>query len=114
MKKIVWMRQLLEELGLKLDDPTPVYGDNVQANKLCKEHFISSGNQYILTQYHYNKERIESGDAEVHWIHSPENPSDLMTKAVGPNLCRKLVPYITGHHNGFEALFEATQSTLTT
>ena len=67
IKRIVWLRQLLKELGYDsmIFTPTACYGDNVQANRLCKEHFISTGNQYIATQYHFNKEKVESGVVDV-------------------------------------------------
>ena len=67
-KKLVWLRQLLAELGLPILLPTPVYGDNIQANKLCMEHFISTGNQYILTQYHFNKEKVADGTMTIIWL----------------------------------------------
>ena len=49
IKRTVWLRQLFDEIGLQdlVSKPTPIFGDNIQANKLCKEHFISPGNQYI-------------------------------------------------------------------
>ena len=43
IKQIVWLRQLMEEIGLGayLSQPTTVYADNKQANNLCKEDFAS-------------------------------------------------------------------------
>jgi hypothetical protein len=51
VKRIIWLRQLLEEIGTApeiLQQPTIIYGDNTQANRLCREHFISPGNQYTV------------------------------------------------------------------
>ena len=48
-KAVVWLRRLLAEVHM--DDlimkPTISFGDNATANKLVKEDFISTGNQYI-------------------------------------------------------------------
>ena len=42
IKKIIWFRQLLHELGFYefIKDPTAVYGDNVQANRLCMQRTL--------------------------------------------------------------------------
>ena len=84
VKRIIWLRQLLAELGYTsiIKAPTKCYGDNIQANKLSKEHFISPGNQYIATQYHFNKEKVASGDIEIHWINTKYNLADIFTKAL--------------------------------
>ena len=61
---------------------TACYGDNVQANRLCKEHFTSPGNQYIATQYHFNKEKGQSGDVDIFWyiwIATKYNLADMFT-----------------------------------
>ena len=84
IKKIVWFRQLMAELGFTkfTKHPTEAYGDNVQANRLCKEHFVSPGNQYIAVQYHFNKEKVESGDVTIHWVNTVNNVADIFTKAL--------------------------------
>ena len=49
LRAVVWLRQLLGEIGQQsmIEAPTVVYGDNIQANRLCKEHFVTTGNQHI-------------------------------------------------------------------
>ena len=115
IKRIVWLRQLLEELGYAnlIQEPTKCYGDNVQANKLCKEHFISPGNQYIATQYHFNKEKVESGDVQIHWINTKYNLADIFTKALTKQTFDLLLNYLLGYAGDINKLFEATQAILT-
>ena len=52
---VVWLRQFFNEIGLTslTDQPTLVYGDNEAANKLTRDDFVSTGNQYIYLPYHY-------------------------------------------------------------
>ena len=86
IRKIIWLRQLLNEIemGHLIKSPTVVYGDNVQANKLCKEHFISPGNQYIAQQYHFNKEKVQSKDEKLH-VQQEEHANEAAeTLEVGP------------------------------
>jgi hypothetical protein len=51
LRAIVWLRQLLREVGRSdlIKDATVVYGDNIQANRLCKEHFVTTGNQHVFS-----------------------------------------------------------------
>ena len=57
-KSTIWLRQFLQEaeLGEYVREPTVLYGDNVQANRLCREHFVTTGNQYIYLPYHFARE----------------------------------------------------------
>ena len=59
-----------------------MFGDNVNANKLCKEHFVSTGNQYIYSTYHLSREARDLGFVDVKWVKSEMNISDLFTKAL--------------------------------
>ena len=111
IKRVIWLRQLLKELGYDsmISAPTACYGDNVQANKLCKEHFISPGNQYIATQYHFNKEKVESGDVDIFWIATKYNLADIFTKALQKQVLDQLLNYLLGFAGSSEVLFEATR-----
>ena len=108
-KKLVWLRQLMAELKLPIMQPTPVYGDNIQANKLCMEHFISTGNQYILTQYHFNKEKVADGTMTITWLQTVDMIADIYTKALDAPTSKRLIPFITGFHNGFQEIFARTK-----
>ena len=57
-QSIVWMRQLLDEMGLSFlnEKLATLLADNKPANILSKEDNITSGNQYIYLPYHFNKE----------------------------------------------------------
>ena len=55
IRAIVRLRQLMEEMGWDeyISAPTVVFGDNVCANRLCKNHFVSTRNQHNYTPYHW-------------------------------------------------------------
>ena len=72
-------------------------GDNTQANRLCKEHFVSTGNQYIYLPYHFNKEAVELGIVDVRWLHTKLNAADLLTKPVPRQVLQALIGGLTGY-----------------
>jgi hypothetical protein len=79
------------------DKPTIIFGDNKAANILTEEHFVSSGNQYILTSYHCIKEGYQLGIIKVLDRKSKENISDILTKNVGVGEIDALLGQLTGY-----------------
>ena len=69
-QSIVWMRQLLDEMGLSfiIEKPENLLADNKPANILSKEDIITSGNQYTYLPCHFTKEVQEMGFSEVGYV----------------------------------------------
>jgi hypothetical protein len=99
VKQLVWLRQLMQEIGLasRVSSPTPVYADNKQANKLCAEDLVTAGNMYFRTGYHYNKEAVRDGYVDIRYINTQFNISDACTKALAKNKIGLFEPVIHGH-----------------
>ena len=98
---LVWMRQLLEEMGLTemIAQPTVMLADNTAANSLSREDIVTTGNQYmyIYLPYHYNKEVQELGFSIVEHIRTKRNISDLGTKPVDRVTLELLLGPLTGY-----------------
>jgi len=99
IKQIVWVRQLLAEIGLGeyIREPTRVYADNKQANNLCSEDLVTAGNMYFRTGYHYCKEAVRDQFVSVHYCHTSLNIIDTGTKALGPIKFEEFEPPLSGH-----------------
>ena len=99
IKHIVWLRQFMDEMGLGsiVSKPTLVYADNKQANNLCHEDLVTSGNMYFRTSYHYNKEEVEDGTVAIRYTHTSTNYSDATTKGLGPIKIRQFKPVLHGY-----------------
>ena len=99
-KHVVWLRQLLAEIGLEfiVDKPTVIYGDNNQANNLCTDNMVTSGNMYYRTCYHYNKELKRDGIIDIQYIKSADNPADGQSKALPRAVLKRHEATVTGHH----------------
>ena len=111
LRVIVWMRQLFNETGLSelTEKPWSVYADNVQANRICKEEFVSAGNQHIYMPYHYNREVVKLGHVIIKWVQSKYNLSDIMTKPVASAIINELGPILLGY-GGFTELIERLET----
>ena len=101
VKQVVWLRQLLDEIGLVnyITKPTLIYADNQQANKLCAEDLVTSGNMYFRTGFHYNKEAVRDKYVTVEYIHTSLNISDILTKGLARVKIEAFEPYLSGHRH---------------
>ena len=106
VKKLVWLTQLLDEIGIQYQKPIEVFGDNVQANRLACENIITPGNQYIAHQYHFNKEKVEEGLISIHWVDTNLNLADIYTKPLTRAQCDLLMPDLLGYGKGILVLRE--------
>ena len=84
------------------DSRTNVRGDNTAANTLCEEDIVTTGNQFITTPYHYNKEVIADGHAVVEYIQTDHNIADLFTKAVKKGVIQRLLDALLGYIEVYE------------
>ena len=84
-------------LGDFINEPTVIYGDNNQANRLCAEDMVTSGNMYFRTGYHYNKEAVRDGYCTIERVDTHLNIADALTKALGPNKIRQFTPLLQCH-----------------
>ena len=98
-KAVVWLRQLLNEMGLEehIREPTPMLGDNDQATLLSQEDMVTSGNKFYLLDYHYSKEAINLGHTCARRVDTTNNIADIFTKALGAGDLERLTLLATGY-----------------
>jgi transposase InsO family protein len=81
VKELIFLRELLEELGMQ-QDPTVVNVDNQSAIAMANNPVHHQRTKHIHSRYHFVPERIEMGDAVVEYVSTKDNVADLLTKAV--------------------------------
>ena len=117
-KQIVWMRQLMLEVGLAetVAQPTLIYADNKTANQWANDEMITQGNQWILEAYHYVKDMGPSGEGIVTIKHVPTklNLADVFTKGVPKEVLDRLAGYLLGRQDVRELIREIEQAEKTT
>jgi hypothetical protein len=79
-RKLVSLRQFLEEQGFHNPAPTKVFNDNQAAIAMTKQDFSSSKNRHIKLRFHYIRECVKEGIVEVTYLPTEEMVADVMTK----------------------------------
>ena len=91
-----------------VETPTIVRGDNTAANTLCEEDVVTTGNQFITTPCHYNKEAVAEGHVKIEYIKTDRNVADLFTKAIKKGVIRQLLDALLGYVDVFESAAKRT------
>ena len=87
--EIIYIKQVLEFLGVKVKKPISVHVDNVGAIYLATNSTTSSRTRHIDTRYHFVREYVEDGVVEIVFVRSTENTADMFTKNVNKELLEK-------------------------
>ena len=80
-KKMLWMKQLLQELHLKHRDYI-VHCDSQSAIDLSKNTMYHVRTKHIDVRYHWIMKAIEKQLFQIRMIHTYENTVDKMTKVI--------------------------------
>jgi hypothetical protein len=82
---IVWLRNLLKEIGMSIDAPTVVRIDNQSAIRLANNPSTHARSKHIDIKHHILRERVDNGTIDLEYIESKKNRADILTKALnGP------------------------------
>lgn len=82
LKEVLWMKSMLEELGLDefVGKPCSVYVDNQGAISLASDKITSRRSKHIDIKYHFVREKVENGEVCLKYVSTQENLADILTK----------------------------------
>ena len=90
VREVVYLRQLLAELGFPQESATVLHEDNQPCIHLANNPATSSRTKHIDIRYHIVRERVSSGEVELRYIPTRDQLADMLTKCVpGPQLTRQ-------------------------
>ncbi|GJR34544.1 retrovirus-related pol polyprotein from transposon TNT 1-94 [Tanacetum coccineum] len=95
VKEAIWLRGLLEELGVELNT-VAVNCDNQGAIHLSRNHVFHERTKHINVRYHFIREVLEAKTVKVLKVGTEHNAADALTKVVpGRKLqhCLELLKY---------------------
>ncbi len=82
-KDVVWLQNLLGELGLVQEGPTTLYVDNQAAIRLASNPSTHSRSKHIEIWHHIIRERVEMRDINISHIDTTKQRADVLTKPLG-------------------------------
>ena len=79
---ILWIQNLLHELGIKLSISPSLFCDNTGATYLCANPVFHSRMKHVSLDYHFVRECVANGNLHVHHISTKDQLADVLTKAL--------------------------------
>ncbi|GFQ02750.1 copia protein [Phtheirospermum japonicum] len=91
---VLWLRSLLQELGISVPNSPVIWCDNESAAALASNPVFHARTKHIEVDVHFVREKVLAKQLEIRYIPSEEQPADLFTKALSAprfhTLCNKL------------------------
>ena len=93
--EVIWIQQLLSEIGVCLHTSPPVlWCDNMSAHALASNHVYHARTKHFELDLHFLRDLVTSRKLEVRYISTAHQPADLLTKPLSGSrflsLCHKL------------------------
>ncbi|XP_055633480.1 uncharacterized protein LOC129773848 [Toxorhynchites rutilus septentrionalis] len=82
-RELVWLRQILEEMGEHQRKPTVVLEDNRSCIDFVETDRKSRRSKHIDTRVHYTKDLVDKGVVTLQFCSSEEMTADILTKPLG-------------------------------
>jgi transposase InsO family protein len=82
INEVLWLRGLLSELGLDVESPSLVLGDNQSTIAVSTNGVKSERTKHVDVKYHFITDEISKGAVDVKWVPSAEQQADIFTKAL--------------------------------
>ena len=78
--EVIWLRQLLSDIGFPQTTPSTIFCDNQSTIHLASTEVVSPKSKHIAIRYHFIKEQVSSGTIALKYIPTGDNLADFMTK----------------------------------
>jgi hypothetical protein len=87
-RQAIWMRRLLCDLGVLEDgdEATLIGEDNQGAIHLLHNPSSSRRTRHINVSFHFAREHIQNKQIRVEYVHTKDQPADILTKYLKPQL----------------------------
>jgi hypothetical protein len=82
IQEVLWLRGLMEELGLHTQTGSTVYGDNQSAIAASANGVKSERTKHVDVKYHFVTESVERGVVTLKWVPTAQQQADIFTKAL--------------------------------
>lgn len=82
IQEVLWLRGLMEELGLHTRTGSIVYGDNQSAISVSQNGVKGERTKHVDVKYHFVTETVERGIVKLCWVPTTQQQADIFTKAL--------------------------------
>ncbi|KAL3622056.1 hypothetical protein CASFOL_034252 [Castilleja foliolosa] len=89
--EIIWIRQLLEEMGFPPKEECKLMCDNKSAICISENPVQHDRTKHIEVDRHFIKEKLEKNIISLPYVRSEEQLADILTKAVNGRVYHEIL-----------------------
>lgn len=78
----IWLRRILEDVGEKQGEATPILCDNKSAIAMTKNPVYHSRTKHIAIKHHFIREAVEDEEIQLKYCATEDQVADIFTKAL--------------------------------
>ena len=90
IQEVIWINQLMNELGFNVIKPMIVYSDNQSAIAMSNNDVHHNRTKHIDIRHHFIRDIIKQGNVTLDWISTQDQVADILTKPLVSTLFEKL------------------------
>jgi hypothetical protein len=79
--QVLWMKQTLEDLQIRYDDPITINCDNISAICISKNPVIHSKTKHIPIKYHFLRDQVTQKVVKIVYVDTKEQIAYIFTKS---------------------------------
>jgi hypothetical protein len=83
-QEVIWLRNILQELGMPIGPPTPLMEDNESAARLAENPEFHERSKHIAVKYHLVRQMVADEVVRVAPIRTNLQIADIFTKPLDP------------------------------
>ena len=78
----ILMKQTLEDIQVKYDEPIPILCEHTNAINISKNLVMHSKTKHIPIKFHFLREQITEKNIKLEYVETKEQIADIFTKAL--------------------------------
>ena len=81
--EVLWIRGILGELGLEVDESSVIHGDNRSTIAVSENGGKSERTKHVDIKYHFIHDQINLNAIKLQWVPTGDQQADIFTKSLG-------------------------------
>ena len=91
MCELLWLKQLLGEIGVKEEMPMKMYCDNKAAINISHNPVHHDQTKHVEVDKHFIKEKVEDGTICMVYVPTNKQVADVLTKTLSRRSFKQLI-----------------------
>jgi hypothetical protein len=84
--ELIWVKQLLMDIGIETRDPMKIFCDNQAARHIALNPVFHERTKHIEVDCHIIREKVQSKEIETMYVKSGDQLADMFTKGLDPGV----------------------------